>query len=83
MTDPKQTIFTITDSRPLGLLDEVAAELGGDREEALGHILDLAQTARAMVPIIPPPTSTREFDPIDGWEPSDELWAEALASVTP
>jgi hypothetical protein len=67
MTDPKQTVFTISDSRPLGLLDEVAAELGGDREEALGHILDLTRTARAMGPIIPAPA---DRDVIDEWEPA-------------
>jgi hypothetical protein len=81
MTKPLS--FQVSKPSHLTLLDEIAIEIEGDRHEALNHILDLTQTAREMTPIIPPPTSTQEFDPIDGWEPSDELWAEALASVTP
>jgi hypothetical protein len=79
----KPLTFQVSKPSHLTLLDEIASEIEGDRHQALNHVLDLTQTARAMVPIIPPPTSTREFDPIDGWEPSDELWADALASVIP
>jgi hypothetical protein len=79
----KPNVFTITDPRRLALLDRIAGELETNRSDALGFIIDALDNAREMTPIIPPPTSTREFDPIDGWEPSDELWADALASVTP
>jgi hypothetical protein len=53
----KPNIFPVTNPQHLALLDTIAAEIEGDRQAALSHILDLTQTARAMVPIIPSPTA--------------------------
>ena len=78
----KPNIFPVTDLQHLALLDEVAVEIEGDRQAALSHILDLTQTARAMVPIIPSPTAA-DRDAIDEWEPPNDSGGEALASVTP
>jgi hypothetical protein len=77
----KPLTFQVSKPSHLALLDEIAIEIEGDRHQALGHILDLTQTARAMVPIIPEPGADR--DVIGAGEPPDDGLGEFLVNVIP